>query len=428
MEYKFSRFNIIKNHGKYKVLYNSYSKSSLIFDENTDLSYIDNDSKIESLNKDLLNEYIDNGIIIDKSRDEIDELRYAFLKKYFDKSRLTVGLIPTLNCNFNCPYCCEKPFSCGKENLKNYFNTLKKFSQSTFGEYRNININLFGGEPLLYYNYANEYLQFLKKLSKEKHFNYSVSMITNGSLITNENLDFLLKHNLNLIQITLDSDKENHDRMRKFKNGKPSFDLLIKNIELVSSKIKNKKVLFVVRINLNNTSVEKVKSSLNEIEKKYRSNIHLMFRVIYNTRVYIEKNSNRIDRLEEYIKMSQDLGFKIYDESYVLQTCEAGTDIRSFYILPNLKLSKCANELGHESCWLGELNDDGSVKLYYENLVKWFDINYEIFNNKKCLNCKLLPDCLGGCPLYKIKNGKRSCRSFDMVSLPNYYGVLNELD
>jgi len=427
MKYKYSRFNIIKQHDEYQVLYNSYSKASIVFDKEYDLSFVDNDSMIQELSNDILSEFINNGIIIDDSRDEVGELRYGFLKKYFDKSRLTVGLIPTLNCNFSCPYCCEKPFNCGTENVKNYFEVLKKFSEKTFTEYKYININLFGGEPLLYFEHASKYLTWLDKLSHRDNFKYTVSMITNGSLIDEDKLDFFLKHNINLIQITIDSDKENHDKMRIFKNGSPSFDILIKNIELVAKKIMNKRVLFVVRINLNNTSVKKVKESLSNIDSHLRNNISLMFRVIYNTQTYVEKNTNKIDHLEEYIRMGKELGFNIYDESYVLQTCEAATDMRSFYLLPNLKLSKCANELGHPSCWFGELMEDGTPKLYTDNLVKWFETNYEVFNNKKCLNCKLLPDCLGGCPLYKIKNKKRSCRSFDMVSLPNYYGVFDDI-
>ena len=423
MEYKFSRYNIVKEHDNYKVLYNSYTKSSIIFEDDYDLSFVNDDDLINTIDSDVKKTLIEEDFIIDKHRNEFEELKYGFLKKYFDKSILTVGLIPTLKCNFNCPYCCEKPFTCGEENLDKYFRTLKKFSEKKFNNYKHIHINLFGGEPLIYYEYAKDYLNWLDKLSKKGNFDYTVAMITNGSLLDEEKLDFFIKHNINLIQITIDSDKENHDKMRIFKNGKPSFDILIKNIELVSKKMKK---LFVVRINLNNTTVSKVEKSLDVIDPSVRSNINLMFRVIYNTQTYSEKNSNKIDKLEDYIKMGKKLGFNIYNESYVLQSCEAVTDSRTFYLLPDLTMSKCANEIGHPSCSFGVIKDDGEVELDPNKLVDWFDTNFEAFTNKKCMNCKLLPDCLGGCPLFKIKNHKRSCRSFDMVSLPNYYGELDE--
>ncbi len=426
MKLKYSRYNIIKDHDNYRVLYNSYTKSAIIFEKDYDLSFIEDDKSIDTLDTEVKNEFINQGFIIDQERNEFDELKYGFLKKYFDKSVLTVGLIPTLQCNFNCPYCCEKPFTCGKENVSNYFEVLKKFSEREFKAYNHVHINLFGGEPLLYYKYSEEYLKWLDDFSKNNHFTYTVAMITNGSLLDEKKLDFFINHNINLIQITIDSDKENHNKMRTFKNGKPSFDILIKNIELVSRKFQKEDQLFVVRINLNNTTVKKVRDSLDNIDSKVRNNIHLMFRVIYNTQTYNEKNTNKIDKLEDYIKMGKELGFSIYSESYVLQSCEAATDGRTFYLLPNLEMSKCANELGHPACSFGKIKENGEVELDSDKLVNWFDANFEAFSNKKCMNCKLLPDCLGGCPLFKIKNGKRSCRSFDMVSLPNYYGDLDE--
>lgn len=39
----------------------------------------------------------------------------------------------------------------------------------------------------------------------------------------------------------------------------------------------------------------------------------------------------------------------------------------------------------------------------------------------KCKNCKKLPDCLGGCILYKVRNKKRKCSPFELVSLPYLY-------
>ena len=425
MEYKFSRYNIIKEHDNCKVLYNSYTKSSIFFEKDFDLSFVDNDSLIDSIDEEVKKVLIEKEFVIKKGRDELGELRYGFLKKYFDKSILTIGLIPSLQCNFKCPYCCEKPFTCGKENLSRYFNTLKEFSKKTFKLYNHIHINLFGGEPLLYYEYAKEYLDWLDKLSKKNGFIYTVAMVTNGSLITEEKIDFLIKHNMNLIQITLDSDKENHDKMRIFKDGKPSFDILVKKIDLVAKKFDDKKI-FVLRINLNNTSVEKVEKSLNQIDKENRSHINLMFRVIYKTQTYNEENENKIDKLEDYIAMGKKLGFKVYSESFVLQSCEAATDGRTFYLLPNLVMCKCANELGHPACSFGKILENGDVELDYEKLVSWFNANYDVFTNEKCLNCKLLPDCLGGCPLYRIKNKERKCRSFDMVSLPNYYEEISE--
>ena len=43
------------------------------------------------------------------------------------------------------------------------------------------------------------------------------------------------------------------------------------------------------------------------------------------------------------------------------------------------------------------------------------------FSNSKCRECKLLPDCYGGCILYYAKNKERLCKEFSMSSLPYLY-------
>ena len=54
-------------------------------------------------------------------------------------------------------------------------------------------------------------------------------MTTNGTLMTEEVIEFLVKHEFNLM-ISLDGDKKSHDINRRFKSGKGSFDVILKNL------------------------------------------------------------------------------------------------------------------------------------------------------------------------------------------------------
>ena len=144
--YKESEFNnIITINGK-KHIYNSMTKAYIKIHD--DLSIREIVNKINNKEKNhLFFELIKYGFIIEKDFDEISLLEYGYNKTYFNTSNLNVVLVPTLKCNFSCPYCFEKGYNI--EENKKYFEILKKFSIINFKSCSNIQISLFGGEPLL---------------------------------------------------------------------------------------------------------------------------------------------------------------------------------------------------------------------------------------------------------------------------------------
>ncbi len=420
---KISKYNIIKEIDNKILVYNSFSKASIFLEKGSDTSVFENIEAFNKADKETKKVLTENGFVVDDERDEFSEIKYIYEQKYFDTNFFNIVLVPSLLCNFKCPYCCEKDYTCGKENVKKYFEVLKKYAKKNFSKHNVVQISLFGGEPLLYVNECLDFLDWVQKDSEKNNYKYFTSVVTNGSLLTKESFKKLLDHNLYSLQITIDSDKENHDSMRIFKTGKPSFDLLIKKInELVPLSIDYDKFQFVLRINLNNTNIKKVKATLEEIKKENRKYINLLIRAIYNTHAYKEKNTNSVNELKEYFDLGTKLGFKVLKEKYNYQTCEACGDRKFFNLMPDLSIWKCINDLGYDKCCIGKIDDNGEVILKPENVVNWYKSCMSAFLDKECIDCKMLPDCLGGCPLYKCKNkGKKSCRSFDMSSLPFTY-------
>lgn len=417
---KYSKYNIIKNYSEKTILYNSFSKASIFLEKDSDTKFIEEINEFNKLNEDEKKLLYDNGFLIDDNRDEFSELKYMYQQKFFDTDLFNIVLVPSLLCNFKCPYCCEKDYSCGKENVKQYFKILKKYAKENFNKHRIVHISLFGGEPLLYDGDCIEFLNWVKEDSKQNKYEYFVSIVTNGSLLNKDNFISLLNHNLYSLQITLDSDKQNHDNMRIFKNNKPSFDLLINIInEIIPLSYNYKNFKFILRINLNNTTANKVKSSLISINEEVRSHTHLLIRAIYNTHDYKEKNENNLNNLKDYFDIGKELGYNIMKEKFNYQTCESCGDRKFFYLMPDLTMWKCINDIGYNKTKFGKIDEDGKVIIYNDNLINWYKNCMNQFEDKECINCSLLPDCLGGCPLYKSKHGYKSCRPFDMTSLPS---------
>ncbi len=394
----------------------------MLLDKNSDISVFENIESFYKLDAEFKKTLIDNGYIIDEKRDELEEIKYMFEKAYFNEDLLNVVLVPSLNCNFKCPYCFEKDHLCGKENTKKYFGTLKKFAEKHFKLHSCVQISLFGGEPLLYIKEFLKFLDWVKVDSKKNKYMYLTSMVTNGSLLTEEIIDNLISNNLLSLQITIDSDKKTHDSLRIFKDNRPSFDLLINKIKLLINKTKDiEEFQFNMRINLSNTNIELFKETLLRFEPKYRKHINLLIRAVYKTHVYQEENCNNVGELQEFYNVGKDLGYKIIQSTYHFQSCEGCADSKFFYLMPDLTMWKCINDLSFTKACFGRIGEDGEPIIDPINVVNWYKSASSCFSDKKCIDCKLLPDCLGGCIMHNCKKNNKSCKTFDMASLPYIY-------
>lgn len=396
-------------------IYNGVSKASIKVDDKIDLlKWIDTN---EERTISLLNEL---GLIVDTNESEISTLEYLFHKSYFNTEKfLNIVLVPSLECNFKCPYCFENvgEHTIFKTNLENYFSLLKKFSKHFFNSFNDIEISLFGGEPLLYSEEFFDYFEFLKRELPQVSFFSSI--VTNGSLLDREMANRLLQYNMRSIQVTIDGWKEIHDNNRIFKNGRKSYELLIHNINEVVPLLAED-CQFNLRINLNNVTVAEVESTLSDISPEIRKKIKVLFRPIYNTDCYKKNNTNKFYELKPFLDLAINMGYDIVRNTYYFQACESCSGDNFFFIMPDMTLWKCINDIKFKDAKIGEILEDGSPKFDADKLLKWYEYS-NCFKDEKCVNCKKLPDCFGGCVLYRAKNGKRSCKEFEMAALPYLY-------
>jgi uncharacterized protein len=85
----------------------------------------------------------------------------------------------------------------------------------------------YGGEPFLNLPVIKQVHAYLKKALKERIF---FSITTNGTLLDHEAREFVVENHIHL-SVSVDGDRVTHDRNRKFVNGKPTFDKIIRNLE-----------------------------------------------------------------------------------------------------------------------------------------------------------------------------------------------------
>lgn len=411
-----SKYNQDVDFNNRKIIYNSLSKASICVNEDFDL-----DRLLHSKDEDVLALLSKIGMIVEDSSDELELLYYLFNKNYFGgNSFLNIVLVPGLDCNFKCPYCFEKVKGNEKlfdTDLNTYFSAMKLYAEKNFQEYDTIEISLFGGEPLLFSKQIFDYFEYIEK--NIPNTSYFSSIVTNGSLLDTETMKKLLKYKCRSIQITIDGYKEKHDESRIFKNGKESYELLINNINNAVPMIPEE-CQFNLRINLNNVTVNDIEKTLTDINVQIRNRVKVLFRPIYNTDCFKQNNSNKLCDLKPFLDKAVEMGFDIVRNTYFYQACESCSGGNFFFVMPDLSLWKCINDISFEPARIGEITKEGILKFDAQKLINWYKYS-NCFADEKCKKCKMLPDCFGGCVLYRAKNGVRSCKEFEMATLPYLY-------
>jgi uncharacterized protein len=207
--------------------------------------------------RDALDALIENGFVVESRERERTDLRQYFANLREDTEQLRVTVLTTLQCNFACDYCFQ-----GDHGDYNKF--AHKMSLDTANEViawveerldtirpEKFVLTLFGGEPLLNLPVAYYLAERCYALCEARGVSQRISVITNGLLLTPEVVDRLNPYGLQGIKVTLDGDRDTHNRMRPLRGRQGTFDKIIDNIRQVAHKVP-----IVIGGNFDETSVE----------------------------------------------------------------------------------------------------------------------------------------------------------------------------
>ena len=174
---------------------------------------------------------------------QVCELRDSgklFVKDSFEPmagalKRKTAGVVKALcihiahTCNLNCSYCFA---SQGKYHGERALMSLEvgkralDFLVENSGSRRNLEVDFFGGEPLMNFDVVKQMVEYARSIEKEKGKNFRFTLTTNGMLIDDDVIDFANREMSNVV-LSLDGRKEVHDRFRVDYAGKGSWDRIV---------------------------------------------------------------------------------------------------------------------------------------------------------------------------------------------------------
>lgn len=334
-------------------------------------------------------------VIVDNDMDEINKVKYINLLNRNENRRLILTINPTLACNFNCPYCFEN------EHSNIYMHDLVEekiilFIKKHVG-LKALDVTWFGGEPLL----AFDRIVSMTKKMQNLGLNYKAGMITNGYLLTEKVISKLESLAISSIQITIDGMADLHNTRRCLKSGKPTFDKILQNIDLLQKV--NPQIRLNVRVNVDKTNYADFLELYKFLKDKHYPtlNVNLSF-VKDMTGCY---KCNHSYDMQEQAQIVKDLLQKYgLDFSMVFPRSEryecAIRNRNALVIGPEGELYKCWNDVGNKSKIIG--NIDG--KITNEALLLRYLVAADPFEDPKCQECFLLPVCGGGCPYSRIQN------------------------
>ncbi len=141
------------------------------------------------------------------------------------------------DCNLRCGYCFASTGDFGRGRKLMPPETAKKaidFVIARSGDRRNIEVDFFGGEPLMAWGTVTETVRYARSLEEKHNKRFRFTITTNGLLLDSEKINYI-NENMDNVVLSIDGRKEVNDSFRKTVNGKGSYDTIVPKFQKLVS-------------------------------------------------------------------------------------------------------------------------------------------------------------------------------------------------
>lgn len=377
----------------------------------------------ENMNLDEINAKLGDKYKADdikEAYDEITELKDAgslftedIYENYIDSFKNRQPVVKALclhiahDCNLACQYCfAEEGEYHGRRALMS-FEVGKKaldFLVANSGSRRNLEVDFFGGEPLMNWEVVKQLVEYGRSIEEANNKKFRFTLTTNGVLLNDEILDFVNKEMGNIV-LSTDGRKEVHDRMRPFRNGKGSYDLIMPKFKKVAES--RNQTNYYVRGTFTHYNLDFSNDVLSLADQGFKQ-ISVEPVVASPEDGYALRSEDLPQIFEEYDKLAVEMikrekegrGFNFFHFMIDLtggpcvykrlSGCGSGTEYLA--VTPWGDLYPCHQFVGNEDFLLGNV-DDGIVK---KNICEEFK-QCNVYSKPKCKDCFAKLFCSGGC-------------------------------
>ena len=312
------------------------------------------------------------------------------------------------DCNLACRYCfAEEGEYHGRRALMSYEVGKKAldFLIANSGNRRNLEVDFFGGEPLMNWQVVKDLVAYGREQEKIHNKNFRFTLTTNGVLLNDEVQEFVNKEMSNVV-LSIDGRKEVNDRMRVRVDGSGSYDRIIPNFKkLVEKRPKNKDwyvrgtytkynldfsndVMHLYDLGFDQISVEPVMADPSEPYAITEADLPRIFKEY-------EILSEKIQKIRDEGKFINFFHFMIdLDQGPCaikrLRGCGSGNEYVS--VTPDGDIYPCHQFVGITEFKMGNLYDG----TFNEEMKDMF-AHAHVYNKPECKKCWAKFYCSGGC-------------------------------
>lgn len=341
------------------------------------------------------------------------------MKAYYNPQNIikAMCLHVSHDCNLRCKYCFASQGDFHGERLLMDYETGKAaidFLLTHSGNRRNLEVDFFGGEPLMNFNLVKKLVEYGDKKQEEFGKNFRWTLTTNGMLLNDEINEFLNEHMSNVV-LSIDGRKEINDDMRPTINGRGSYDIIVPKFKKLIENRGDKD--YYIRGTFTNKNLD-----FSEDLKDFYSQGFMKTSiepVVTDPKEEYALREEHLDKiLDEYEKMSRDyLEIRKTSPEFLFfhymidltqgpcvikRTVGCGAGSEYIAVTPTGDIYPCHQFVGEEDFLLGNVKDG----IKNEGLRERFKKS-NVLTKEKCYSCWARYYCSGGCHANNFySNGK----------------------
>ena len=312
------------------------------------------------------------------------------------------------DCNLRCEYCFAAKGDFGRGRMLMPLEVAKKaidFLIEKSGPRHNLEVDFFGGEPLMNFDVVKETVAYARSIEKAHNKNFRFTITTNGLLLTDDKIDFINREMSNVV-LSIDGRKEVNDRLRVRTNGSGSYDTIVPRFQkLVATRGKDKDyyargtftkynldftedVLHLVDLGFDQVSVEPVVSDPKlsySIQEEDLPRVFEEYERLANTIIARKKEGRGFNFFHFMLDLNQGpCAIKR------LRGCSCGNEYVA--VTPEGDIFPCHQFVGEDEWKMGNVLD-GSYDMERKNMFALANV----YSKEQCKNCWAKFYCSGGC-------------------------------